>query len=78
MNEPDWLDDDSMSEEETRRRFQALKPIEVTGPQVNGVVIRGHLSGFSPLETAGVRVEGRGGSVVFRGNHTVTSVMKIA
>lgn len=32
-NEPyDWVDDDSMSAEETMRRFRALNPMPTTGP----------------------------------------------
>jgi hypothetical protein len=32
-NEPyDWVDDDTMSAEETMRRFRALKPTRTTGP----------------------------------------------
>jgi hypothetical protein len=32
-NEPyDWADDDSMSAEETMRRFESLNPVPTTGP----------------------------------------------
>jgi hypothetical protein len=35
-NEPyDWADDDSMSAEETMRRFEALGPEPTTGPAAN-------------------------------------------
>jgi hypothetical protein len=30
----DWADDDSMSAEETMRRFEALHPVPTTGPPV--------------------------------------------
>lgn len=29
----DWLDDDTMSAEETLRRFEALEPLVVRGPR---------------------------------------------
>lgn len=36
-NEPyDWVDDDSMSAEETMRRFRALNPTPTTGPVAQG------------------------------------------
>jgi hypothetical protein len=38
-NEPeDWVDDDSMSAAETLRRFEALNPVETTGPREGGVI----------------------------------------
>jgi hypothetical protein len=30
--QPDWVDDDSMSAQETMRRFEALEPVPTTGP----------------------------------------------
>jgi hypothetical protein len=35
----DWVDDDSMSEEETMRRFEAGNPVETTGPHSVGIVL---------------------------------------
>jgi hypothetical protein len=34
----DWVDDDSMSAEETRRRFEALRPEPTTGPPAGNYV----------------------------------------
>lgn len=44
--EYDWVDDDSMSAEETMRRFEALGPVPTTGPPRN-----------DSRETAGTRVK---------------------
>jgi hypothetical protein len=38
----DWADDESMSPEETRRKFEALGPVPTTGPVGNDQRERTH------------------------------------